>query len=75
MRITFTLDDEVFRLVKAYAEGRSLARRKALSELVYRGLSAPPKTRVVNGLVVFDVPEGKGKVTSGQVKQLESKPY
>jgi hypothetical protein len=72
MRITFTLDDDVFRLVKAYAEGRSLSMRKAFSELVCRGLSAPPKTRVVNGLVVFDVRGEKETVTSGQVKQLET---
>ena len=45
---------------------------KALSELVRRGLSAPPKTRVVNGLVVFDVPEDSAPVTSEQVKRLEA---
>jgi hypothetical protein len=56
MPTTLSLDDDVFQLVKTYAENRSLAMEKALSELVCRGLSALPKTRVVNGLVVFDVP-------------------
>jgi hypothetical protein len=45
---------------------------EALSELVRCGLSAPPKTRVVNGLVVFDVPADSEAVTSDQVKLLET---
>ena len=72
MRTTLSLDDDVFELVRTYAEGRSLAMGKAVSELVRRGLSAPVKTRVVNGLVVFDVPEDSRRVTSEQVKQLEA---
>ena len=72
MRTTLSLDDDVFQVVKTYAENRSLAMGKAVSELVRRGLSAPPKTRVVNGLVVFDIPEGSKAVTSELVKQLEA---
>jgi hypothetical protein len=72
MRTTLSLDDDVFRVVKNYAENRSLAIGKAVSELVRRGLSAPVKTRVVNGLVVFDVPEDSEAVTSKLVKQLEA---
>ena len=72
MRTTLSLDDDVFQVVKTYAENRSLAIGKAVSELVRRGLSAPVKTRVVNGLVVFDVPEDSEAVTSELVKQLEA---
>jgi hypothetical protein len=72
MRTTLSLDDDVVQVVRTYAESRSLAMGKALSELVRRGLSAPPKTRVVNGLVVFDVSEDGGTVTSEQVKRLEA---
>jgi GTP:adenosylcobinamide-phosphate guanylyltransferase len=72
MRTTLSLDDDVLQVVKTYAENRSLAMGKALSELVRRGLSAPAKTRVVNGLVVFDVPEESEAVTSEQVKRLEA---
>jgi hypothetical protein len=72
MRTTLSLDDDVFQVVKTYAENRSLAMGKALSELVRRGLSAPVKTRVVNGLVVFDVPEDSAAVTSELVKRLEA---
>jgi hypothetical protein len=72
MRTTLSLDDDVFQVVKTYAEIRSLAMGKAVSELVRRGLSAPVKTRVVNGLVVFDVPEDSDPVTSELVKRLEA---
>ena len=72
MRTTLSLDDDVFQVVKTYAENRSLAMGKAVSELVRRGLSAPVKTRVVNGLVVFDVPEDSEQVTSELVKRLEA---
>jgi hypothetical protein len=66
------LDDDVLQVVKTYAESRSLAMGKALSELVRRGLSSPPKTRVVNGLVVFDLSEDGEAVTSELVKRLEA---
>ncbi|MBZ5663994.1 MAG: antitoxin [Acidobacteriia bacterium] len=72
MRTTLSLDDDVFQVVKTYAESRSLALGKALSELVRRGLSAPAKTRVVNGLVVFDIPEDSETATSELVKRLEA---
>ncbi len=57
-------------MVKTYAESRSLAMGKAVAELVRRGLSAPVKTKVVNGLVVFDVPEGGERVSSERIKRL-----
>lgn len=72
MRTTLSLDDDVFHLVKTYAENRSLAMGKAVSELVRRGLNAPVKTRVVNGLVVFDVPADSELVSSELVKRLEA---
>jgi len=72
MRTTVSLDDDVFRLVKNYADARSLALGKALSELVRRGINAPPKTRIVNGLVVFDLPEDSDTVTSEQVQRIEA---
>ena len=71
MRTTLNLDDDVFNLVKRYAECRSLAIGKALSELARRGLSAPPRTRKVNGLTVFDLPADTAPVTSEHVKKLE----
>jgi len=44
---------------------------KAVSELVRKGLRAPTPTRMVNGIMVFDVPLDH-RITSERVKELES---
>jgi hypothetical protein len=71
MRTTLSLDDDVFELARGYAESRSLALGKAVSELVRKGLRAPTPTCMVNGLMVFDVPPDH-RITSERVKELES---
>ena len=75
MRTTVSLDDDVFDMVKRYAQARSMALGKALSELARRGAEAPVKTRRVNGLVVFDLPDDAEKVTSEHVKRLEAESW
>jgi hypothetical protein len=75
MRTTISLDDDVFDMAKRYAEARSIALGKALSELARRGAEAPVKTRKVNGLVVFDLPDDTEKVTTEQVKRLEAESW
>ena len=72
MRTTVNIADDVLDEVKRYAESRSLAIGRALTELVRRGLDAPVKTRVVNGLVVFDLPANTPAVTSEDVRRLET---
>ena len=72
MRTTLSLDDDVFQIVRSYAESRSLALGKAVSELVRRGLAAPMTTRVVNGIHVIVLPPDSPKVTSERVKELEN---
>ncbi|MEK7406025.1 MAG: antitoxin [Acidobacteriota bacterium] len=72
MRITLTLDDDVVLLVRGYAEGRSLPFGKAVSELIRRGFSAGRATRMVNGLLVFDLPTGSPRVTTSSVRDLEA---
>jgi len=62
-------------MVKRYAEARSMALGKALSELARRGAEAPVKTRKVNGLVVFDLPEDTERVTTEHVKKLEAESW
>lgn len=72
MRTTLSLDDDVFQVVRNYAQSRSLALGKAVSELVRKGLAAPIVTRTVNGIQVFDLPPDSPRVTSRRVKELES---
>lgn len=70
MRTTLNLDDDAMKTLKSYAKGRRLALGKAASELVRRGVDAPLKTRIVNGIQVVVLPPGTPKVSSETVKRL-----
>ncbi len=70
VRTTLTLDDDVMQEVKRYADSRSVALGKAVSELVRRGLKAPLQTKVVNGLQVVVLPPGSPKVDNTHVRRL-----
>jgi len=72
MRTTLNLDDDVLELLKDYAESRSVPLGRAASELVRKGFFTPTPTRIVNGLVVFEVPPDSPRITSERVKELES---
>lgn len=72
MRTTLNIDDDILQVLKQYADSRALPIGKAASELVRRGLAAPCPTRVIDGVVVFDLPKDSPKVTSKRVKELES---
>ncbi len=72
MRTTLNLDDDALKIVREYAETRSVPLGKAASELMRRGAANPIPTRMVNGFVIFDIPPGGPKITSERVKELES---
>jgi hypothetical protein len=72
MRTTLNLDDDVVEMVRQYSEARSVALGKAASELVRKGFTTPTPTRIVNGLVVFDLPRDSPGIASERVKQLQS---
>ena len=74
MRTTLSLDDDIFPLVRHYAEGRSIALGKAVSELVRRGLDSPSpmKLKRVHGIAVVVLPPDSPVVTTEHVRQLES---
>ncbi len=72
MRTTLSLDDDVLQEVKRYAESRSLAIGKAVSELVRRALTTPRASHVdpVSGLRVFDLPPDSPGITTKKVHEL-----
>jgi Arc/MetJ family transcription regulator len=70
MRTTINLDDDVLRDVKEYADHRSVALGKAVSDLVRRGLNTPVQTKLVNGLHVVVLPTGSPKIDEARVKHL-----
>jgi hypothetical protein len=74
MRTTLSLDDDILPDVKRYAESRSLALGKAVSELVRRALKTPRPARIdpVTGIRVFDLPPDSPKITSARVRELDA---
>ena len=72
MRTTLNLDDDALKIVREYSEARSLALGKAASELVRKGARTATPTRLINGVVVFDVPPDSPRITTERVKELES---
>jgi hypothetical protein len=72
MRTTLSLDDDVLRLVKRYAETRSLTLGEAVSDLVQRALTVPRPTKEVNGVQVFDLPPQSPRVTTKKVRELDA---
>jgi hypothetical protein len=71
MRTTLSIDDDVLREVKIYADSRDIALGKAVSELVRRGLQAPLQTRLVNGFHVVELPIGSPTVIGEQIRKLQ----
>lgn len=72
MRTTINLDDDVALIVKRYAQRRSLALGKAVSELVRRAISTSRPTRTVNGLTVVDLPPESPSITTSRVRELDA---
>ena len=67
-----TSDDDVYELVRQYAESRSQPLGKAVSELVKRGLNSPLRTKLVNGFQVLELPPDTPPVTTEHVKRIEA---
>ena len=72
MRTTLNIDDDVLESVKRYSSARAVSLGRAASDLLRRGLATPVPTRIENGLVVFDLPEGTPTVTTEQVREFEA---
>jgi hypothetical protein len=68
MKKKIGVDDRTYKLVKEYASKHALSIEEAMSKLICRGLGF----RIVNGLFVFDLPDGMPRVTNERVKELES---
>ena len=72
MRTTLTLDDDVLRDASERARILKTSLGKVVSDLARRGLRVAPPVKEVNGLVVFDPPEGAPKITMRKVRDALS---
>lgn len=72
MRTTLSLDDDVLELAARQAKLRGVSLGKTVSDLVRKGLSAPTPAQNKDGLVVFRLPADSPKVTTEDVRRLET---
>lgn len=72
MRTTLTLDDDILELAARQAKLRGVSLGKTVSDLLRRGLSAPTPAQDKDGLVVFHLPADSPKVTTEDVRRIET---
>lgn len=72
MRTTLTLDDDVLELAARQAKLRGVSLGKTVSDLLRRGLNAPTPAKDEDGLVVFHLPADSPKVTTDDVRRIET---
>lgn len=70
MRTTLALDDDVVSTLREHAEHLGVSPGAAASDLIRRGAHFEAKTRKVNGLPVFEVPEGFPVLTEKLVRRI-----
>jgi len=72
MRTTLNLDNDIVALATRQAKARGLSLGKTVSDLVRRGLNAPTPSTNKGGLVVFQLPSDSPKVTTEDVRRIET---
>jgi hypothetical protein len=59
MRTTIKLDDEAGEIVRLYADSRDVSISKAISELVLQAVQPKMRIKYIDGIPVFDIPQGR----------------
>lgn len=72
MRTTLTLDDDIFELAVRQAKLRGVSLGKTVSDLLRKGLNASTPAQAKDGLVVFHLPKDSPKVTTDDVRRIET---
>jgi hypothetical protein len=72
MRTTLTLDDDVLELAARQAKLRGVSLGKTVSDLLRKGLNASTPSQEKGGVVVFQLPADSPKVTTEDVRRIES---
>jgi hypothetical protein len=72
MRTTLTLDDDILKLAARQAKLRGVSLGQTVSDLLRKGLNASTPAQDKDGLVVFHLPPDSPKVTTDDVRRLES---
>jgi len=72
MRTTLTIDDDILEAAARQAKARGVSLGRTVSDLARRGLQAPTPSTEKDGLIVFKLPADSPRVTTSDVRRLES---
>jgi hypothetical protein len=72
MRTTLRLDDDILELAARQAKLRGVSLGKTVSDLLRKGLNASTPAQDKGGLVVFHLPADSPKVTTDDVRRIET---
>jgi CTP:molybdopterin cytidylyltransferase MocA len=72
VRTTLTLDDDILKLAARQAKLRGVSLGRTVSDLLRRGLNASTPAQDKDGLVVFHLPADSPKVTTDDVRRIET---
>ncbi len=64
------MEDDAIEAIRDFAETKRLSLGKAASELIRRGVRYQLRTKKLNGLPVFEVPDDFPAITSERVREL-----
>lgn len=74
MRTTVKLEDEASEIVQLYANSLNISISKAISELVMEAVQPKMRIKYVDGLPVFDIPQGR-TITNEEVLAALAEDY
>jgi len=66
MRTTIKLEGESGEIIQLYANSRSISVSKAIAELVMEAIQPKMRIKYVDGIPVFDIPQGRA-ITNEEV--------
>jgi len=75
MRTTVTLSREAADLVDRYSEAQGVSKSRAVSDLILLAAPRKSRTRLVDGIMIFEAPDDAKKFGLEDLKRLEDEDF
>ena len=75
MRTTLTLTEDAIEFVNLYADAQGVSKSRAASDLLVLAGEPKSRTRLVDGILVFEAPPGATKFALEDLKRLQEDDY
>jgi len=75
MRTTVTLSREAADLVDRYSEAQGISKSRAVSDLILLAHPSRSRTKVIDGIMIFEGPDGAKKFGLEDLQRLEDEDF